>query len=67
MGKCLAVSLTLMQGSLGVLQLALCLIQPPAQLLYCIILASQLSLRPATTQSYVPALHIVDVGPCTDY
>lgn len=43
-GQSLAISLPFVQGSLGVLQLPLGLIQPPPQLLYCLILAAQLSL-----------------------
>ena len=43
----LAVSLPLMQGGLGVLQLALSLVQPPPQLLHRIVLAAQLRLHHA--------------------
>ena len=41
----LALRLPVVQGGLGVLQLPLGLVQPPAQLLYRVILAAQLSLH----------------------
>ena len=61
-GYGLAVSLTLMQGCLSVLQLPLGLVQPPAQVLYIVILAPQLPLHqhqqpPVNKQSPVKLQH----------